>query len=100
MTKNDKKFYWFKMMSDFFSTNEIQLLEQEKNFEFLAIFYLRLLCKSVSKNGVLQIAPGKPYTYKQLSVIARKSVNFVKNSLAILQKVELISIDEKWYNLF
>lgn len=94
MTKNDKKFYWFKMPDDFFSTDEIRLLEQEKNDASLIIFYLKLLCESVSKNGVLQVAPDKPYTDKQLSFITGKSIKFVKNSLAILQKVELIIIDK------
>lgn len=91
------KYFWFKFKSDFFEDETIDYILEQENGEEILIFYLKILAKSLEKNGKLFRKLGEKnisFDEKSLANYTKTKLKIVKKSLKILQDLNLIKILE------
>ena len=91
-----KKFFWLKLQTTFFETDDIKLLLSQKNGADYVIFWQKLLLKSIStaEPGVLRYKEKIPYTPEILSVVTDTNIDIVKTAMDKFAKLGLIQIKE------
>lgn len=87
-----KRYYWLKLKEDFFESDEIKVLESMPNGKDYIIFYLKLLLKSISAEGVLIFREVIPYTPDMLASITRTSVDTVRVATDLFVKLGLMEL--------
>lgn len=88
-----KRFYWIRLLTDFFEEPRIMILEGEQNGKEIIVFYLKILLKSVRGDdgiGELRLNEQIAYTDEMLSSLTRTEISFVGNAISTLQKYGLI----------
>ncbi|WP_080442844.1 phage replisome organizer N-terminal domain-containing protein [Clostridium botulinum] len=88
-----KRYYWLRLKEDFFERDEIKILENMPNGKDYIIFYMKLLLKSVSTDGILIFNGCIPFTPNMLASITNTNVDTVKVAVDILTKLGLM---EQW----
>ena len=96
---NGKKYYWFRMREDFFDRHDIKIIKSMPNGAEYVIFYLQLLCESISHNGRLRFNENIPYNPEMLSVVTGTNIDTVKGAMQVLEQLKLIEVlpDETIY---
>ena len=89
---NKAKNYWFKMPGDFYKRHDVKILESEN--PAFALFYIKLLCESVSHNGRLRFSDEIPYTNNMLSVVTGTDKETTDKAMGLLKDMGLITILE------
>lgn len=100
MAKNDeKKYYWLKFPDDFFKRHDIKIIENMPNGKDYVIFYLKLMCESVSHEGLLRFSDEIPYNADMLATITGTNIDIVKSAIDLLRQLKLVEIldDETLY---
>ncbi len=88
-----KRYYWLRLKEDFFERDEIKILENMPNGKDYIIFYMKLLLKSVSTDGILIFNGCIPFTPNMLASITNTNVDTVKVAVDILTQLGLM---EQW----
>jgi len=92
--KNDsKKYFWLKLKNDFFDREEIKLIEAMPNGKDYIIFYMKLLLKSIEKDGKLYFRNTIPYSPEMLASVTSTNIDTVKVAVDLFLKLEMM---EKW----
>lgn len=91
--KNNKRYYWLKLNENFFDREEIKVIENMQNGKDYIIFYMKLLLKSISTEGMLRFRGVIPYTPEMLSSITNTDVDTVRVATEMFIQLELM---EKW----
>lgn len=91
-TNDNKKYYWLKLYANFFEKDEIQIIEDMDNGKDYIIFYLKLLCKSISSEGILKFSEAIPYNDKMLSTITKTNIDIVRSAIKIFTNLKMMSI--------
>lgn len=87
---SSKRFYWLKLKEDFFEQDAIKIIETMENGEKYINFYLKLLLKSISFNGVLKFKNTIPYTPKMLASITNTDIDTVKVAIGLFTDLGLM----------
>lgn len=80
----NKKYYWLKLKKDFFHKHDVKIIEAMPNGKDYILFYLKLLCESLSDFSFVN--NDSNHIAKQTD----ESEEFVRESLEILKKYEFI----------
>lgn len=91
-----KRYFWLKLMGDFFDRTEIRLIEKAPHGKELVLLYLKLLCKSLETDGAL-VFNGKPYTDEIISLATDTDLETVKSGISLFEQYGLI---ERRDNIF
>ena len=84
-----KRYFWLKLMGDFFDRTEIRLIEKAPHGKELVLLYLKLLCKSLETDGAL-VFNGKPYTDEIISLATDTDLETVKSGISLFEQYGLI----------
>ena len=88
----EKKYHWLKMSKDFFDQHEIKIIEAAgKDY---VLFYIKLLCESVSHNGELRFSEKIPYSREMLASVTNMSIDTVEAGMDMFIDLGLVEIDE------
>lgn len=87
-----KRYYWLKLTDSFFKRKEIQLIEGMRNGEKYLIFYLKLLCESISNEGCLRFNKAIPYTDQMLAAITHTDIDIVVRAKQVFAEMDLIEV--------
>ncbi len=86
------KFYWFKLKDDFFKRHDIKIIKSMQNGKDYVIFYLQLLCESLSHEGKLRFNEEVPYNEEMLSVITDTNIDVVRSAMKLFRQLGLIEV--------
>ena len=90
---NDKKRYWWiKLSKDFFDKHYIKVINKMPNGEKYILIYLRLMCESVSHNGMLRFSDTIPYNEDMLSAILDCDIDTLRSAMKIFRGLKLIEL--------
>jgi len=78
-----KRYYWLKLKHDFFEQQEVRIIEQMPGGKDYVLFYLKLLCKSVTTEGKLRFNEQIPYDEEMLSVITNTDAQIVHEAVKV-----------------
>lgn len=92
MSENKKRYYWLKLNENFFERDEMKVLENMPNGKDYIIFYLKLLLKSISAEGMLIFREVIPFTPEMLSSITNTSVDTVRVATDLFIKLGLMEL--------
>ena len=87
-----EKYYWFKLKDDFFKRHDIKIIKSMPNGKDYVIFYLQLLCESLSHNGKLRFNEEVPYNEEMLSVITDTNIDVVRSAMKLFSQLNIIEI--------
>jgi predicted phage replisome organizer len=88
----NEKYYWFKLKDDFFKRHDIKIIKSMPNGKDYVIFYLQLLCESLSHNGKLRFNEEIPYNEEMLSVITDTNIDVVRSAMKLFKQLKIIEI--------
>ncbi len=89
---NKDRYYWFKLKEDFFKRHDIRIIKSMPNGKDYVIFYLQLLCESLSHNGRLRFSEAIPYDENMLSVITDTNIDIVRSAMKLFIDLKMIEI--------
>ncbi|OHE27430.1 MAG: hypothetical protein A2084_01615 [Tenericutes bacterium GWC2_39_45] len=89
-----KKYYWLKLVNNFFEREDIKILESQENGSIYVLFYLKLLLKSIEAEGALRLNSMIPYDEKMLSVITNTNIDIVRAALTAFKALNLVELLE------
>ena len=89
---DEKKFYWLKLDKDFFKNHKIKVVESLPNGKDYILFYLKMLCESISHEGALRFSDTIPYNEDMLSSITNTNVDVVRSAIKLFSELELMEI--------
>ena len=91
-----KRYFWLKLMGDFFDKTEIRLIEKAPNGKELVLLYLKLLCRSIESEGYL-LFNGRPYSEEIIAMITDTSPEIVKMGISLFEQYGLIERKENTF---
>ena len=84
-----KRYFWIKLMSDFFDKTEIRLIEKAPHGKEIVLLYLKLLCMSIDSAGYL-LFNGKAYNVEIIAMITDTEIEIVKAAISLFEQYGLI----------
>ena len=90
----DKKYYWLKLNKDFFDRHEIKIIEAMPNGKEYVLFYIKLMCESVSHDGDLRFSEKIPYTREMLASVTNTGMDVVDGAMDLLQDLGLVEYED------
>lgn len=89
---DNKKYYYLKLKETFFDSEEMKILESQKNGIEYQNLYLKLCLVSLKSEGKLIFKDCIPYDINMISTVLRMNIDTVKTGLEILSKLKLIEV--------
>lgn len=89
---DNKKYYWLKLKSDFFDTEDLILLEAMPDGVIYSNILLKLYLKSIQTNGKLFYKNRIPYNSTMLAQLVRHPVGVVEKAMKVFQDMELLEV--------
>ena len=89
---DNKKYYYLKLKDNFFDSEEMKILESQKNGIEYQTLYLKLCLLSLKAEGKLIFKDYIPYDLNMLSTVLRVHIDTVKTGMELLNKLKLIEI--------
>lgn len=99
MPKKPKKYYWFKMQSDFFDSRIIKRLKRIPGGDFYIVLYINLLSRSVKTEGCLHFDHTEENIAEELALILDTNAESVNFLLKLLVKYNVLTIEGDNYYL-
>lgn len=87
-----KKYYWLKLQKDFFKRHDIRIIEDMDNGKDYLLFYMKLLCESVSHEGELRFSDTIPYNEKMLATVTNTNIDIVRSATKLFQELGMMDI--------
>lgn len=97
--KETPRYYWLKLMKDFFDDNKIKYILSLPNGANFIVFYLKLCLMGLQSNGRLRFTKEFPYTAEILSSITDLDINLAKQALDLFDSLKIV-IRQKDNTLF
>lgn len=91
---SNKKYYWLKLKEDFFEDDTIAFIEEQENGKDYVIFYLKLVLKSLAREGHLIRYVGEmmmPYDVKALAKLTNTDFDTVRSAMDLFVKIGLVT---------
>ena len=94
--KKGDRYYWLKLQTNFFDSQDIRALEPKVDGERYIIFWLKLLLLAVKQDdvGILRYKETIPYNAEILSTVTNTDIDTVRSAMTIFQKFGMIEIQE------
>lgn len=94
-----KRYYWLKLMEDFFDDKYIKALRKLPDGDALVIVYLKMQLKSLKTEGIIKYDKILPSAEEELALILDEDVNIVRLTISALSNMGLIEIwdDDSFY---
>jgi predicted phage replisome organizer len=89
---DNKKYYYLKLKDSFFDSEEMKILESQKNGIEYQNLYLKLCLLSLKSEGKLMFKDCLPYDLNMISTVLRVNIDTVKTGIELFQKLGLIDI--------
>lgn len=89
-----KKYYYLKVKDTFFDTEEMKILESQKNGIEYQNLYLKMCLLSLKAGGKLVFKDSIPYDCQMLSTVLRVNIDTVKTGIELFEKLKLVKITE------
>lgn len=89
---DNKKYYYLKLKEGFFESDEIKILESQKDGYIYSNILLKLYLKSLRNEGRLMYRNIIPYTPDILATLTGHQVGTVEKALDVFQKLGLVEI--------
>ena len=86
----NKKYYWLKLIENFFDEKQIKYLRTLPDGEKLVIVYLKMQLKSLRTEGFIKYDKILPSSEEELAMILDEDINSVKFTIGALLKVNAI----------
>lgn len=99
MSKKAKKYYWFKMQSDFFDSRIIKRMKKIPGGDFYIVLYINLLSRSVKTEGCLHFDHVEENIAEELALMLDTSAESINFLLKLLLKYEVLTIEGDNYYL-
>ena len=87
----NKKYYWLRLMSNFFNRREMKKLRKIAGGEIYTIIYLKMQLLSITNDGIIVFEKTEKDLSEQLSLELDESVDDINMTFAFLQANGLIS---------
>lgn len=91
---SNKRYYWLKLKEDFFEDDTIAFIEEQENGKEYVIFYLKLVLKSLAREGHLIRYVGEmmmPYDVKALAKLTNTDFDTVRSAMDLFVQIGLIT---------
>lgn len=88
----EKRYYWLKLNQNFFQRQEIEIVEAMPSGKDYVLFYLKLLCLSISHEGGLRFSETIPYNDSMLSTLTRTDIETVRAAVKVFRELGLMEI--------
>lgn len=89
---SEKRYYWLKLNQNFFQRQEIEIVEAMPSGKDYVLFYLKLLCLSISHEGELRFSETIPYNDSMLSTLTRTDIETVRAAVKVFRELGLMEI--------
>ena len=91
-----KRYYWMKLQTDFFSSDDIKLILSQDNGTAYVIFWQKLLLKAITQTepGILRYKENIPYDNKILATITDTDIDIVRSAMKLFAELGMIQIME------
>lgn len=85
-----KTISFYRLKNDFFHEPVIKFLESQEDGKGCVLFYIKLLCESLSDGGTLRVSEKMPFDNNSLAVITQTTPDDVARYMAILSYLGLV----------
>lgn len=89
---DNRKYYYLKLKEDFFDSDELKILESQKDGYLYSNILLKLYLKSLSNAGRLMFRNVIPYTPEVLATLTGHQMGTVEKALDVFKKLGLIEV--------
>lgn len=89
---DNRKYYYLKLKEDFFDSEEIKILESQKDGYIYSNILLKMYLRSLRNEGRLMYRNIIPYTPDILATLTGHQVGTVEKALQVFEKLGLIEI--------
>ena len=89
---DNRKYYYLKLKEDFFDSDELKILESQKDGYLYSNILLKLYLKSLSNAGRLMFRNVIPYTPEVLATLTGHQVGTVEKALDVFKRLGLIEV--------
>ena len=89
---SEKRYYWLKLNQNFFQRQEIEIVEAMPSGKDYVLFYLKLLCLSISHEGELRFSETIPYNDSMLSTLTRTDIETVRAAVKVFRELGLMEV--------
>lgn len=87
---DNKKYYYLKLIENFFDTEELALLESMENGIEYSLILLKMYLKSLKGEGKLMFRNLIPYTPETLALVLRHDKEIITEAIDIFESLGLI----------
>ena len=87
-----ERYYWLKLQKDFFRRHDIRIVEAMPNGKDYLLFYLKMLCESLSHDGNLRFSDTIPYSEQMLSTITNTNVDVVRSAIKLFVELDMMQV--------
>lgn len=91
-TEKKERFYWLKLHKDFFKRNEIVVVENLDDGKDYILFYMKLLCESIDREGKLMLTDTVPYSEQTLASVTGTKVSIVHAAIEVFRSLKMIEV--------
>jgi len=90
------RFYWLKLGTDFFNSDDMKVVLSQTNGHEYAIFWIKLLLKAVQQSdpGLLRFKPDIPYKPETLATVTDTDIDTVSNAIQLFQRLGMLRVAE------
>ena len=89
---DNRKYYYLKLKEDFFDSEEIRILESQKDGYIYSNILLKMYLRSLRNEGRLMYRNIIPYTPEILATLTGHQVGVVEKALQVFEKLGLIEV--------
>jgi len=91
-----KDIFWIKLSADFYQNRKIRKIVQLEDGYVKVAVWINLLCiaGNTNDNGLLFFSSKEPYSIELLAEEMRLSENFIKDTITLFEKREMIEIEQ------
>jgi len=91
-----KDIFWIKLDSEFYQNRKIRKIVQSESGYVRVAVWINLLCiaGNTNDNGLLFFSSKEPYSIELLAEEMRLSEDFIRDTIALFEKREMIVIEE------
>ena len=91
-----KRYFWLKLQTNFFNSDELKVVESQKNGEKYVVFWMKLLLKAIEQEepGRLRFKDNIPYDDKTLSVVTGTDIDTVRVAIELFKQLGMLTVME------
>lgn len=86
--------YYVTLKNDFFNEHYIKILKGMPNGDRYLLFYLELICESISHGGFLRYSKEIPYTIEMIASVTGTDIDTTRCGIEVLKGLGLIQITD------